>query len=69
MLSLILIGQVTLQWDRREGMMEVRVMNHHQRSLTMVAEEVLEVEVVEVVVEAEEGLVVDIITTAVQCWL
>ena len=44
-------------------------MNHHQRSLTMVAEEVLEVEVVEVVVEAEEGLVVDIITTAVQCWL
>ena len=66
---MILIGQVTLQWDRREGMMEVRVMNHHQRSLTMVAEEVLEVEVVEVVVEAEEGLVVDIITTAVQCWL
>ena len=66
---MILIGQVTLQWVRREGMMEVRVMNHHQRSLTMVAEEVLEVEVVEDVVEAEEGLVVDIITTAVQCWL
>ena len=66
---MFLIGQVTLQWVRREGMMEVRVMNHHQRSLTMVAEEVLEVEVVEVVVEAEEGLVVDIITTAVQCWL
>ena len=66
---MILIGQVTLLWDRREGMMEVRVMNHHQRSLTMVAEEVLEVEVVEDVVEAEEGLVVDIITTAVQCWL
>ena len=66
---MILIGQVTLLWDRREGMMEVRDMNHHQRSLTMVAEEVLEVEVVEDVVEAEEGLVVDIITTAVQCWL
>ena len=66
---MILIGQVTLQWDRREGMMEVRVMNHLPRSLTMVAEEVLEVEVVEDVVEAEEGLVVDIITTAVQCWL
>ena len=66
---MILIGQVTLLWVRREGMMEVRDMSHLPRSLTMVAEEVLEVEVVEDVVEAEEGLVVDIITTAVQCWL